>query len=85
MYHELYVNFLFLLSAVIIKVYFVCFFFRYDWSVITKVAEGHLLDRVIGSKMGREYVDMFSSLLSRNMRSILTNILALLGDMDLIR
>lgn len=58
---------------------------RYDWSIVTKVAEEHLLDRVIGRQMGREYVDMFSSLLSRNMRSILTNILALLGDMDLIR
>ncbi|KAM9344606.1 F-box only protein 5 [Symphorus nematophorus] len=57
---------------------------RYDWSIVTKVAEDHLLDRVIGGQMGLEYVDMFSSLLSRNMRSILTNILALLGDMDLI-
>ncbi|XP_078129778.1 F-box only protein 5 [Sander vitreus] len=57
---------------------------RYDWSIVTKVAEDHLLDRVIGGQMGREYVDIFSCLLSRNMRSILTNILALLGDMDLI-
>ncbi|KAA8583566.1 hypothetical protein FQN60_014774 [Etheostoma spectabile] len=57
---------------------------RYDWSIISKVAEDHLLDRVIGGQMGREYVDIFSCLLSRNMRSILTNILALLGDMDLI-
>uniref|UniRef100_A0A8C9YD35 F-box protein 5 n=1 Tax=Sander lucioperca TaxID=283035 RepID=A0A8C9YD35_SANLU len=57
---------------------------RYDWSIVTKVAEDHLLDRVIGGQMGREYVDIFLCLLSRNMRSILTNILALLGDMDLI-
>ncbi|XP_049926866.1 F-box only protein 5 [Epinephelus moara] len=57
---------------------------RYDWSIVTKLAEDHLLDRVIGGQMGLEYVDMFSSLLSRNMRNILTNILALLGDMDLI-
>ncbi|XP_042358250.1 F-box only protein 5 [Plectropomus leopardus] len=57
---------------------------RYDWSIVSKVAEDHLLDRVIGGQMGRDYVDMFSCLLSRNMRSILTNILALLGDMDLI-
>ncbi|XP_040905952.1 F-box only protein 5 [Toxotes jaculatrix] len=57
---------------------------RYDWSIVTKVAEEHLLDRVIGGHMGQEYIDMFTSLLSRNMRSILTNILALLGDMDLI-
>nr|XP_046258923.1 F-box only protein 5 [Scatophagus argus] len=57
---------------------------RYDWSIITKIAEDHLLDRVIGGKMGQEYVDFFSALLARNMRSILSNILALLGDMDLI-
>ncbi|KAF1375512.1 hypothetical protein PFLUV_G00220980 [Perca fluviatilis] len=57
---------------------------RYDWSIVTKVAEDHLLDRVIGGQMGREYVDIFSCLLSRNMRNILINILALLGDMDLI-
>lgn len=57
---------------------------RYDWSLVSKVAENFPLDRVIGGHMGQEYVDMFSSLLSRNMRSILTNILALLGDMDLI-
>lgn len=35
--------------------------------------------------MGCEFVDVFSSLLSRNMRNVLTSILALLGDMDLIR
>ncbi|KAM9726879.1 F-box only protein 5 [Menidia menidia] len=57
---------------------------RYDWSIVSKVAEDHLLDRVIGGQMGLEYLDMFTSLLSRNMRSILTNILMLLGDMDLI-
>lgn len=58
---------------------------RYDWSIVTKVAEDHLLDRVIGGQMGLEYVDVFSCLLARNMRNILTNILSLLGDMDLIR
>ncbi|KAF7658869.1 hypothetical protein LDENG_00006500 [Lucifuga dentata] len=57
---------------------------RYDWSLVTKLAEDHLLDRVIGRQMGLEYVDVFSSLLSRNMKGILTHILALLGDMDLI-
>ncbi|XP_029925770.1 F-box only protein 5 [Myripristis murdjan] len=57
---------------------------RYDWSVVDKLAEEHLLDRVIGRHMGQEYIDVFSSLLSRNMRNILTSILALLGDMDLI-
>uniref|UniRef100_UPI0037E84A11 F-box only protein 5 n=1 Tax=Semicossyphus pulcher TaxID=241346 RepID=UPI0037E84A11 len=57
---------------------------RYDWSIPSQVAEDHLLDRVIGGQMGLEYVDMFSSLLCRNMRGILSNILALLNDMDLI-
>ncbi|XP_045927446.1 F-box only protein 5 [Micropterus dolomieu] len=57
---------------------------RYDWNIVTKVAEDHLLDRVIGGQMGLEYIDMFSSLLCRNMKIILSNILALLGDMDLI-
>uniref|UniRef100_H2LFY8 F-box only protein 43 n=1 Tax=Oryzias latipes TaxID=8090 RepID=H2LFY8_ORYLA len=56
----------------------------YDWSIIPKMAEGYLLDRVIGRQMGLEHVDVFVSLLSRNMKIILTNILALLGDMDLI-
>ncbi|XP_020777145.1 F-box only protein 5 [Boleophthalmus pectinirostris] len=57
---------------------------RYDWSIISKVAEDHNLDRVIGGHMGVDHIDMFSSLLSRNMRCILAQILALLGDMDLI-
>uniref|UniRef100_A0A3Q1EK10 F-box protein 5 n=1 Tax=Acanthochromis polyacanthus TaxID=80966 RepID=A0A3Q1EK10_9TELE len=57
---------------------------KYDWSIVTKVAEDHLLDRVIGGQMGVEYLDIFTSLLSRNMKSILTSILALLGDLDLI-
>uniref|UniRef100_A0A3Q3W5V6 ZBR-type domain-containing protein n=1 Tax=Mola mola TaxID=94237 RepID=A0A3Q3W5V6_MOLML len=57
----------------------------YDWSIVTKVAEDHRLDCVIGGEMGCEFVDIFSSLLSKNMRNILTKILALLGDMDLIR
>lgn len=59
--------------------------FRYDWSIVSKVAEHHLLDRVIGGKMGREHVDVFSCLLSRSMRNILVHILSLLGDHDLIR
>lgn len=57
---------------------------KYDWSIITKLAEDHLLDRVIGRHMGLEHIDIFSSLLTRNIRGILTRILALLGDMDLI-
>nr|XP_020516610.1 F-box only protein 5-like [Labrus bergylta] len=57
---------------------------RYDWSIPSQVAEDYLLDRVTGGHMGLEFVDIFESLLSRNMRSILTNILASLSDMDLI-
>ncbi|KAM9803955.1 F-box only protein 5 [Neosynchiropus ocellatus] len=57
---------------------------RYDWSIVSEEAERHLLDRVIGGHMGKEFVDIFQSLLSRNMRVILTTILALLGEMDLI-
>lgn len=57
---------------------------KYDWSVISKLAKDYNLDRVIGGHMGLDYIDMFSSLLSRNMKCILTQILALLGDMDLI-
>ncbi|KAM4600161.1 F-box only protein 5 [Fundulus diaphanus] len=57
---------------------------RYDWSVIPKIAQDYLLDRVIGGSIGLEYIDVFESLLARNMKSILTNILALLGDLDLI-
>ncbi|XP_028279367.1 F-box only protein 5 [Parambassis ranga] len=57
---------------------------RYDWSIVSKIAEDHLLDRVIGGHMGLEYIDIFTSLLSLNMKSILANILALLGDMDLL-
>lgn len=72
-----------MLSNYLTTIVFLCF--RYDWSIITKVAEDHLLDRVIGGQMGLEFVDVFSSLLSRNMRSILVDILALLGDLDLIR
>ncbi|XP_061765908.1 F-box only protein 5-like [Nerophis ophidion] len=58
---------------------------RYDWSIISKVAKDYPLHQVIGRQMGLEYVDIFSSLLSKNMGSILANILSLLGDLDLIR
>ncbi|XP_033835525.1 F-box only protein 5 [Periophthalmus magnuspinnatus] len=57
---------------------------RYDWTIIPKLAEDYNLDRVIGGHMGVDHIDMFSGLLSRNMRCILVQILALLGDMDLI-
>ncbi|XP_077469431.1 F-box only protein 5 [Stigmatopora argus] len=57
---------------------------RYDWSVVSRVAKDHALHQVIGRSMGREFVDVFSRLLSKNMLCILSNILALLGDTDLI-
>ncbi|KAG7252118.1 hypothetical protein CRUP_032137 [Coryphaenoides rupestris] len=58
---------------------------RYDWSIVSLLAEKHLLDRVIGGQMGRDHVDVFSALWSRNLRGILCRILGLLGDLDLIR
>lgn len=60
-------------------------FCRYDWSIVSKVAQEHPLDLVVGGSMGAEYVDMFSCLVLRNMKNILIKILVLLGDMDLIR
>lgn len=62
-----------------------CHSFRYDWTIVSKVAQDFPLQRVIGGAMGCEYVDVFSALLQKNMRHILTKILVLLGDMDLIR
>lgn len=56
----------------------------YDWTVIDKLAEDFGLDRVIGGHMGRECVDVFTALLEREMRHILTKILGMLGDADLI-
>lgn len=61
------------------------YFFRYDWTIVSEVAKDFPLQQVIGGSMGCEYVDVFSSLLLKNMRHILTKILVLLGDMDLIR
>lgn len=60
-------------------------FCRYDWTLVSKVAEDFPLQQVIGGSMGCEHVDVFSSLLLKDMRHILTKILLLLGDMDLIR
>lgn len=57
---------------------------RYDWGLVSQLAEKHLLDRVIGGQMGRDHVDVFSALQSRNLRGILYRILGLLGDLDLI-
>uniref|UniRef100_A0A3B5M950 ZBR-type domain-containing protein n=1 Tax=Xiphophorus couchianus TaxID=32473 RepID=A0A3B5M950_9TELE len=58
--------------------------YKKNKSVISKIAEKYPLDRVIGGQIGLENVDVFTSLLSRDMKCILTDILALLGDLDLI-
>uniref|UniRef100_A0AAV2JK37 ZBR-type domain-containing protein n=1 Tax=Knipowitschia caucasica TaxID=637954 RepID=A0AAV2JK37_KNICA len=57
---------------------------RYDFSIVSRIAENYNLDRVIGGHMGLDYVDVFASLLSRNMKCILAQVLSLLGDLDLI-
>ncbi|XP_060727324.1 F-box only protein 5 [Tachysurus vachellii] len=56
----------------------------YDWTVINKLAKCYGIHNVIGSKMGRDYVDILSGLLKKDMKHILTRILGLLGDCDLI-
>ncbi|KAK3553807.1 hypothetical protein QTP70_012226 [Hemibagrus guttatus] len=56
----------------------------YDWTVINKVAERSGLHNVIGSKMGLGYVDILCGLLKKDMKHILSRILCLLGDCDLI-
>lgn len=57
----------------------------YDWTVINKLAEHYGLHNVIGVKMGLEYVDVLCGLLKKDMKHILTRILCLLGDCDLIK
>ncbi|KAF4090052.1 hypothetical protein AMELA_G00047580 [Ameiurus melas] len=56
----------------------------YDWTVVDKLAGHYGLHRVIGAKMGLEYVDVLCGLLKKDMKHILTRILGLLGDCDLI-
>ncbi|MCJ8730873.1 hypothetical protein PDJAM_G00189430 [Pangasius djambal] len=56
----------------------------YDWTVINKLAEHYGLDNIIGAKMGLEYVDVLCGLLKKDMKHILTRILGLLGECDLI-
>ncbi|KAM9364985.1 F-box only protein 5-like [Pholidichthys leucotaenia] len=57
---------------------------RYDWSIISIIAQKYPLDRLIGRQMGIEYVDIFANLQNRNMNCIVKDILALVGDVDLI-
>ncbi|KAK1791389.1 hypothetical protein P4O66_013401, partial [Electrophorus voltai] len=56
----------------------------YDWTVIDKIAKNYGLHNVIGGKMGLDYVDILCGLLKKDMKHILTKILALLGEWDLI-
>ncbi|KAI4891850.1 hypothetical protein NFI96_022341, partial [Prochilodus magdalenae] len=56
----------------------------YDWTIISRLAELHGLHHVIGGKMGLEHVDIFCGLLKKDMKHILTRILSLLGESDLI-
>ncbi|XP_072532914.1 F-box only protein 5 [Salminus brasiliensis] len=56
----------------------------YDWTVINKVAENYSLHNVIGGKMGLEHVDILCGLMKKDMKHILTRILGLLGECDLI-
>lgn len=57
----------------------------YDWGVVNKVAENFGLHNVIGARMGLEYVDVLCNLLKKDMKHILTRILGLLGESDLIK
>ncbi|KAF5900373.1 F-box only protein 5, partial [Clarias magur] len=56
----------------------------YDWTVINKLAKDYGLHNIIGVKMGLEYVDILCGLLKKDMKHILTRILGLLGESDLI-
>ncbi|XP_045072193.1 F-box only protein 5-like isoform X2 [Coregonus clupeaformis] len=56
----------------------------YDWSVISRLAEDSGLERVLGGNMGLECMAVLKALLERDMKHILTRILRLLGDVDLI-
>lgn len=58
---------------------------RYDFTVINKVAENHSLHNVIGKKMALDQLDILCGLFKKDMRHILTRILGLLGECDLIR
>lgn len=57
----------------------------YDWTVINKLAKDYGLHNIIGVKMGLEYVDILCELLKKDMKHILTRILGLLGELDLIK
>ncbi|XP_035255625.1 F-box only protein 5 isoform X2 [Anguilla anguilla] len=57
---------------------------RFDWTVAHGLAGQFGLHNVIGGKMGLEHVDVLQGLLKRDMKHLLTRILLLLGDGDLV-
>nr|XP_023683869.1 F-box only protein 5 isoform X1 [Paramormyrops kingsleyae] len=57
---------------------------RYDLTAIRFLAKGSGLQMVIGGKMGLDYLDILQILWEKDMKHILTKILRLLGDTDLI-
>ncbi|KAG9334904.1 hypothetical protein JZ751_006385 [Albula glossodonta] len=57
---------------------------RFDWAVLRELAGRFGLHNVIGGKIGLEYVDVLQALMKREMKHILTNILLLLEDVDLV-
>lgn len=58
---------------------------RFDLTAIRFLAKGSGLQKVIGGKMGLDYVDVLQMLWEKDMKHILTKILRLLGDTDLIK
>lgn len=57
----------------------------YDWTVVDQVAEDFGLHNIIGVKMGLGHVDILCDLLKKDMKHVLTRILGLLGECDLIK
>ncbi|XP_061084765.1 F-box only protein 5 [Conger conger] len=56
----------------------------YDWAVVHALAGQFGLHNVVGGEMGLEHLDVLQGLLEKGMRHILTWILALLDDVDLV-
>lgn len=56
-----------------------------DWGLVHSLAGQFGLHHVIGGKMGLEHVDVLQELLRRDMRHILSRVLLLLDDTDLVR
>ncbi|XP_048865106.1 F-box only protein 5 [Brienomyrus brachyistius] len=57
---------------------------RYDLIAVRSLVKGSGLQNVIGRKMGLDHVDILQMLWEKDMKHILTKILRLLGDADLI-